>query len=167
MAVDMFLKISGIEGESSDKQHKGTIEVLSFSWGVSNPSRQGGTSRIASSGKSSVSDFAIMKYLDTASPRLFQSCCQGEHLHEATLTLRKAGETSQDYFKIKLTDVLISSIAPAGSAGGDRPLEQVSFSFGSATMEAAEIDPKGFARWTGATSCGGSNVDLQEFHSKR
>ena len=58
MAVDMFLKISGIDGESSDKQHKGTIEVLSFSWGVSNPARRAGTSKLAS-GRTNVSDFSI------------------------------------------------------------------------------------------------------------
>ena len=166
MAVDMFLKISGIDGESSDKQHKGTIEVLSFSWGVSNPARRAGTSKLAS-GKTNVSDFSIMKYIDTASPRLFESCCQGQHVHEATLTVRKAGEVQQDYLKITLNDVLISAVAPGGAAGGDQPLEQVSFSFGSATLQAARIDPKGSVQWTSATTCGGSSADLQDVELER
>jgi type VI secretion system secreted protein Hcp len=161
MAVDMFLKVSGIDGESTDKQHKGTIEVLSFSWGVSNASRRAGTSRL-SAGKTQVSDFSIMKYIDTASPRLFESCCQGQHLHEAMLTVRKAGETQQEFLKITLNDVLISSVAPGGAAGGDQPLEQVSFSFGSATLQAAKVDPKGQAEWTSATTCGGSSPELEE-----
>lgn len=166
MAVDMFLKISGIDGESTDKQHKGTIEILSFSWGVSNPARKAGTSRL-SAGKTQVSDFSIMKYIDTASPRLFESCCQGEHVHEATLTVRKAGETQQEYLKITLNDILISSVAPGGAAGGDQPLEQVSFSFGSATLQAARLDPKGGTQWTTATTCGGSNMDVMEFESNK
>lgn len=165
MAVDMFLKLSGIDGESTDKQHKGTIEVLSFSWGVSNATARAGTSKL-STGKTSVSDFAIMKYLDSASPRLFESCCSGEHHNEATLTLRKAGETQQEFYKIKLSDVLISSVAPAGSAGGDQPLEQVSFSFGQATIEAARLDPKGTAQWTAVTTCGGSSLNLAELQGK-
>lgn len=161
MAVDMFLKLSGIDGESTDKQHKGTIEVLSFSWGVSNATTRAGTSKLAS-GKAAVSDFAIMKFLDSSSPRLFESCCSGEHHAEAMLTLRKAGESQQDFYKIKLSDVLISSVAPGGSAGGDQPLEQVSFSFAAATIEAARLDEKGGAQWTSATTCGGSSLDLAQ-----
>ena len=166
MAVDMFLKISGIDGESADSKHKGEIDVLSFSWGVSNATRRAGTSKLGS-GKTTVSDFSIMKILDSASPRLFEACCQGEHISDALLTLRKAGESQQEYFKIKLNDVLISSVQPGGSAGGDVGFEQVSLSFGSALIEAARIDPKGQAIWTAATTCGGSTVDLQEFLEKR
>jgi type VI secretion system secreted protein Hcp len=167
MAVDMFLKISGIDGESVDSKHKGEIDVLSFSWGVSNATRQAGTTRIGSTGKTTVSDFSIMKVLDSSSPRLFEACCQGEHISDALLTLRKAGENQQEFFKIKLTDVLISSVAPGGSAGGDVGFEQVSLSFGSALIEAAKLDPKGQATWTSATTCGGSTADLQEFVEKR
>ena len=156
MAVDMFLKISGVEGESQDSKHKSEIDVLSFSWGVSNASRHGGTSRLGSTGKTAVSDFSIVKTLDSSSPRLFQACCTGEHLHDATLTLRKAGGDQQEFYKVRLTDVLISSVRPAGSAGGDIGFEEVSFSFGSALIEAAQIDAKGVARWTQATSCGAS-----------
>ena len=88
-------------------------------------------------------------------------------MHEATLTVRKAGEVQQDYLKITLNDVLISAVAPGGAAGGDQPLEQVSFSFGSATLQAARIDPKGSVQWTSATTCGGSSADLQDVELER
>jgi type VI secretion system secreted protein Hcp len=107
--------------------------------------------------KTAISDFSIVKYVDTASPQLFAGCCTGQHIPEASFAVRKAGEQQLEYYKIKLTDVLISSVAPAGSAGGGNTLESVSFSFGAADIYAASQDPKGGIGGTSTAVCGGSS----------
>ena len=72
-AVDMFLKITGIDGESQDKTHKNEIEILSFSWGVSNAGT-GAFGMGSGSGKASVSDINIMKHVDKSTPNLWKYC---------------------------------------------------------------------------------------------
>jgi type VI secretion system secreted protein Hcp len=141
MAVDYFLKLTGIEGESQDSKHKGEIEVLSWSWGVS----QTGTHAAGGgggAGKVAFNDFSIVKLVDMASPKLMQACCTGQHLPDASFTGRKAGGDQFEYLKIKLTDVLISSVQP-GSSGDQVPIEQVSFSFGSSMITVYAQDATG------------------------
>lgn len=129
MASDMFIKIGDIKGETSDNTHKEEIEVLSFSYGAT----QTGSSAAGSgggAGKVSLSDLSFVKRLDKSSPVLFVKCCTGEHIKDAMLVVRKAGGTQLEYLKIKLTDVLVSSIRPGGSAHGeDIPMEEVSLNF--------------------------------------
>jgi type VI secretion system secreted protein Hcp len=141
-AVDYFLKVSGIDGESQDSKHKGEIDVLSWSWGVS----QTGTHAAGGgggAGKVAFQDFSIIKIVDKASPQLMQACCTGQHIPDANFTGRKAGGDEFEYLKIKLTDVLISSVQPSGSAGDQLALEQVSFSFGGSSISTFQQDPKG------------------------
>ena len=106
MAVDMFLKIAGIDGESTDKGHEGWIEVLSFSWGVHNtsPSATGG------GGGVSAEDFTFTHKVDKATPNLMLACATGKHIPNAQLTVRKSDKT--EFLKIKLTDCFITSVAP-------------------------------------------------------
>jgi len=128
MASDMFLKIDGIEGESSDDKHKNEIEVESFSWGLT----QTGTFAFgggAGAGKAQFQDFHFVTNTSKASPKLFLTCAAGEHIKEATLTVRKSGENPQDYLFIKMNDVLISSYQTGGSQGGGNPVDQVSLNF--------------------------------------
>jgi type VI secretion system secreted protein Hcp len=149
----MFLKLDGIDGESTDSKHKDEIEVLSFSWGVSNPAAEGRAG--ARAGKVSPSDFMIVKRLDTATPQLIQKICQGEHLGSALLTLQKSGEKPLEYLKIKLTDILISGYSTGGNSGTGEPVEQVSFSFQSVEVSAAEQRPDGSTSgWKTTTTCG-------------
>ena len=152
MAVDMFLKLTGIDGESADSKHKGEIEILSFSWGISSATRSA-SSRLSAGRKASLQDFSIVKYVDSSSPHLFVNSCEGSHIPEAHFTLRKAGENQQEYYKVTLQDVLISSVSPGGSAGSGMPaMEQISFSFGAAEISA--VGPDG--RTTTRSTCGGS-----------
>ena len=111
---DAFLKLDGIKGESADSKHKGEIDIMSFSWGMSQTgvSATGGG---GGAGKVHVHDLVITKKTDASSPLLFLNCANGAHIKEATLVVRKAGGTQLEYLKIKLTDVLVSSYKPAGS----------------------------------------------------
>ncbi|HEX3695227.1 MAG TPA: type VI secretion system tube protein Hcp [Polyangia bacterium] len=129
MAVDMFMKIDDIKGESVDKTHKDEIQVLAWSWGMS----QSGTTHAGpggGAGKVNVQDLSFTKYIDTSSPNLIKMCCNGKHFKQALLTVRKAGEHPLEYLKIKLLDVLISNVSTGGSGGEDRLTENVTLNFG-------------------------------------
>jgi len=128
MAVDMFLKLDGIKGESHDATHKEEIDVLAWSWGLS----QSGTTHSGGgggAGKVNVQDISFTKWVDKASPVLFLDCANGKHIKEATLTVRKAGEKPLEYLKIKLSEILVSSISTGGSGGEDRLTENVTLNF--------------------------------------
>jgi type VI secretion system secreted protein Hcp len=134
MAVDMFLKLGDIKGESADKTNKEWIDVLAWSWGGS----QSGTTHLGSgggAGKVSVNDLSVTKYVDSASPALFKALCNGKHYGEAKLTVRKAGEKPLEYMKVTMTDVLISSYSTGGSGGEDRITENVSLNFAKVKVE--------------------------------
>jgi type VI secretion system secreted protein Hcp len=128
MAADMFLKLGTIKGESGDAKHGGEIEVLSWSWGMSQSasmhSNQGG-----GSGKVSVNDINITKYVDVASPTLMKMCAKGDHIEQGLLTVRKAGGTALEYLKINLTKVIISQVSTGGSGGEDRLTETINLNF--------------------------------------
>src|SRR3954469_17757981 len=96
MAVDIFLDIEGIKGESKDHKHKDTIDVLSWSWGAS----QSGTAHMgggAGAGKVSVRDPSFAPYLYMSSPTLTLHCCNGKHIKKGKLIVRKAGEHPLEY----------------------------------------------------------------------
>lgn len=136
MAVDMFLKLDTVDGESKDKAHAKEIDVLAWSWGMSN-SGSAHTGGGAGAGKVNVNDISVTKYIDRSSPNLMQACCDGKHFTMATLVVRKAGEKPLEYLKIKMTNVLITSCATGGSGGEDRLTENVSFNFEKVNVEYA------------------------------
>ncbi len=128
MAVDMFLKFEGIEGESMDSTHAKTIDVLAWSWGLS----QSGTTHMgmgAGAGKASFQDLSITKYIDRSSPTLMQHVAGGKHIEKAKLIVRKAGGDPLEYYVIDMRDIMITSVATGGSGGEDRLTENVSINF--------------------------------------
>ncbi|HEV2319445.1 MAG TPA: type VI secretion system tube protein Hcp [Verrucomicrobiae bacterium] len=128
MASDMFIKINGVNGESKDDKHTKEIDVLAWSFGMSNSGNAhvGGG---AGAGKVAIQDLTFTKWVDAASPVLMQSCCNGKHYSDATLVVRKAGEKPLEYIKIKLTDLLITSVSTGGSGGEDRLTESITLNF--------------------------------------
>jgi type VI secretion system secreted protein Hcp len=142
MASDMFIKIGDLGGESSDKDHEGQIDVLSWSWGMS----QGGTMHGGGgggAGKATVGDISLMKNLDKSSPNLIKACQTGQHIAEAILECRKAGGTALPYYKLTMKDVLITSVQTGGSPHDERMTESVSLNFRSYTVVYQEQDEKG------------------------
>lgn len=142
MAVDMFLKIDDVKGESVDSKHKGTIDVLAWSWGMS----QSGTTHVGGgggAGKVSVQDISLTKYVDKGSPALVSACCSGKHFKEATLIVRKAGDKPLEYIKITMKEVIISSISTGGSGGEDRLTENVTLNFAEFKLEYTPQKPDG------------------------
>lgn len=136
MAFDAFLKIEGVDGESTRSGFEKHIELLSFSWGASNTAVVGSSGAGGGAGKASVSSFRCLKATDSASPPLFQACCAGKHFPKAKVTLRKAGGDSPvDYLVYEFEKVYIDSVQWSGSSGGDdRPTESLGISFGKVTV---------------------------------
>ncbi len=138
MAFDAYLKIDGIDGESTSKGMEKQIEIESFSWGLSNSATVGSQSGGISSGKANIGAFTIVKAIDKASPNLMLAGCDGSHLKSATVTFRKStGSSGQKPFEIlKFTDCMVSSYQVSGVTGGNDTLrESVSFEFGKVDME--------------------------------
>ena len=133
MAVDYFLKIDGIDGESTDSKHKGEIELASFSWGVSQ-SGQPGPGGGGGAGKAQFQDFHFVARTTKASPKLFLACASGQHVKSALLTCRRAGRDRFEFIKYKLSEVLVSSFVTGGSTP-EEPLDQVSLNFAKIEME--------------------------------
>src|ERR1700724_1216978 len=147
MAVDMFLKIAGVDGESKDKSHPMEIDVLAWSWGLSNS----GSAHVgggAGAGKVNVQDISITKWVDSSSPKLMLAACDGKHFKDATLVVRKAGEKPVEYLKIKVEEVLITSISTGGSGGEDRLTENVTLNFAKVSLDYVPQDEKGAAGTT-------------------
>src|ERR1051325_6110327 len=138
MAVDMFLDLKGeIKGESQDSKHKGTIDVLAWSWGMS----QSGTFHGGGgggAGKANFQDVSITKYVDSPPPVLMLHCANGDHFKEANLIVRKSGKNPLEYIKINMQPVLITSISTGGSGGEDRLTESVTLNFGKVKLEYVE-----------------------------
>jgi len=142
MAMDMFIKIANIPGESKDDKHKGEIDVLAWSWGVS----QSGTFHTGGgggAGKANVQDLSFTHYLDKASPKLQYASLRGTHLADAVLVVRKAGDKPLEYLKITMKKCLVSSCSTGGSGGEDRLTENVTLNFAEVKVEYFEQDDKG------------------------
>jgi type VI secretion system secreted protein Hcp len=142
-AVDYFLKIAGVDGESAHDKHKGEIDVEAWSWGETRTASPVGGAAGVGSGRVSMNDFTFTMKLNKASPKLFLACAAGEHIKTAWLTAQRAGDKSSDYFlKWSFTDLLVSSYL-TGAGGGEPPADSVSMSFGKIEVEYKEQKPDG------------------------
>ena len=131
MAFDAFLKIDGIPGESSDAKHSEWIEITSFSHSMDQPaSATASSAGGATAERVNHSTFNFTHLLDKASPKLYEAVCTGKHIKSITLELCRSGGDKMKYMEIKLEQVLVSSIAPTGSADTDFPRETVKLSYG-------------------------------------
>jgi type VI secretion system secreted protein Hcp len=134
LAVDYFLKIDGVPGESTDNKHKNEIDVVAFSWGATNhPGLAYGGG--GGAGKAQIQDFHFTMRVNKASPRLLLACIKGQHLKMATLTARKAGKAQQEYLIYKFTEVTVSSYQTGGSSGDVIPMDSISLAFSKFEVE--------------------------------
>jgi type VI secretion system secreted protein Hcp len=138
----MFLKIEEVKGESKDKAHKDTIDVLAWSWGMSNS----GSAHVgggAGAGKANVQDLSFTKWVDKSSTVMMMACAKGTHYDDATLVVRKAGDTPLEYLKITMKEVMITSLSTGGSGGEDRLTENVTLNFASFVVSYQQQNDKG------------------------
>lgn len=148
MALSAFLKIDGINGESTDNRHKGEIPLVSFSWGLARPSGAGGAAR----GKVAVQDYHFAAGASIASPILAQACMTGKSYPAARLSVMKDGEGQQEYYVVVFTAIAVTSFLsgttplPTGGHGplpGELPVDQFTLAATSAEFQMYAFDAKG------------------------
>ena len=138
MAIDCFLKIDGIQGESTDAKHQGEITVLSWSWGETQAMA---TAASGETGKVSMQDFHFSKAVDAASPKLMLACASDQQIKDAVLSCRKTGG-SEDFLTITLTEVAISTYQISDDAAAD-PTDQFALHFAKIQFDYAQQKPDG------------------------
>lgn len=142
-AVDYFMRIDGVPGESTDAKRKGEIDLESWSWGETQTGTYGGGGG-SGAGKVQMQDLHFVMRVNKASPRLLLACATGEHVKSAALTCRKAGEGQQDFLIFTFGDVVVSSFQTGGSESSDSlPMDQVSLSYTRIQVEYREQKPDG------------------------
>ncbi len=141
MAVDYFLKLSdGIEGESSDANHKTEIQIMSWSWGASQVSSVAGTGG-SGAGKADLSDFSIMTYFDKATPKFFKSIGLGTHIKTGTMSAIKSGADGKPYLKVDFKELFVSSLQISGSS--ETPTVSLSFTYNEIKIDYSIQDENG------------------------
>jgi type VI secretion system secreted protein Hcp len=142
MSADSFLKLGKLKGESVVKGFEEQIQLLSWSWGMT----QSGTTHMGTgggSGKVDVSDLTITHHVDAATPNIIVACCMGTHFDAATLAMRKAGGEALDFLLIELKDVIITNVMPSANSTADLPTETFSLNFASFKVTYQPQDNKG------------------------
>lgn len=139
-SIDTYLKLAGVDGEATHKDHKNEIEVLSWSWSTSNTASTAGGG--SGKGKAVPGDFHFTHLYDKSSPVLAKNCASGKHFDSVVLTCRKSGDGSLPFAIIKLTEALVISVQPSGSSGADI-VESVSLSYKTIEFSYKAQDAKG------------------------
>lgn len=152
MAVDFFLKLDSIDGESVADGHTNEISLLSFSWGGSQVSSVAGTGG-SGAGKVSLENIHVMKYYDKASPSLFKALISGTHIKTGVLTALKSGVTGgggKPFLKVSFEELFVSNLSVSGSS--EVPAESVSFSYNKIKVEYSTQNEQGILTAVAAVS---------------
>ena len=135
MAVDMFLKIEGIDGEAQDAQYGRQIDVLAWSWGAS----QSGTTHFGGGGgKASFQDLSVTKWTDRSTAILLARLADGRRIDEARLTVRRGGEKPVTLLVLTMKRLLVTSLSLGGSGGEDRLTENITLNFAEFSFQYVE-----------------------------
>jgi type VI secretion system secreted protein Hcp len=126
MTHDIFLRIQGIDGESQDASHTNEIDVLDWTWKVTQQSSMMSGSG-GGAGKATVSDLEFTHQIDKASPNLARYCFTGTHIPDARLVMRKTGGVPHEFLRITMYDVLISHVEPFVDENGAIECVRLSF----------------------------------------
>jgi type VI secretion system secreted protein Hcp len=159
MAVDMFLEVKEVPGESMKKGHEGQIDIVSFSFGAVQHGSFARGGPGGGAGKAEFQDISIVKEVDKSSPKLFQACAAGTHFPKATVFVRKAGDKPLEYYKVELKDLMVSSVQNSGSSSGDTVMESITLNCAVINFTYVEQDAKGGA---GKTVTAGFDVRAAE-----
>jgi type VI secretion system secreted protein Hcp len=143
MAIDMFLELKEIPGESQKKDHEKQWDLLSFSYGVVQQGSFDIGGKGGGTGKAEFHDISIVKYVDKASPKIFEAFARSTHFDKATIFLRKAGDKPLEYLKVELDNLIISSVQNSGAASGDAPMESVTLNCAKIKQSYTEQSEKG------------------------
>jgi type VI secretion system secreted protein Hcp len=137
MAVDMFLKLAGIAGESQDAQHKGEIDILGWSWGIAEA--QGAAGSGVAAAKPNFHQVSVQKLLDLSSAPLLAAVAKGSRIATGTLTIVRTGAAPETFLVLNMKDIAIASVNMAESQTQNRPTETIALTFGQIDFEYTEF----------------------------
>ena len=140
MATDVHIRFDGVDGESTDRDHKGEVRVLTWGWGVAQAASPAGAG--SGTGKATPADLVFTHDYDKASPLLARRCAQGKHFPTVVLSARKAGEGQKDFLKVTMKEVFITSIQVVGQGEGGLQ-ESVSLRYGTIEFGYKPQDARG------------------------
>lgn len=144
MSVDMFMKVEGVDGESSDDAHDKWIELLSYNHGVSQPASGVSATGGRTGGRADFQDFSVIKTIDNATPDLSIKCAKGEHVPKVEVELCLASGDKHTFMKYTMEDCIVTSVSPGGGSEGEsKPTEAVTFAYGKIKWEYTPIDHTG------------------------
>ena len=146
MAVDYFLKLDGIQGESADSAHKDEIQIMSWSWGATQVSSVSGTGG-SGAGKADLSDFSIMAHFDRSTPKFFKSICAGQHIKTGTMSAIKSGAERKPYLKVDFKELFVSSLQI--SASSEIPSVSIGFTYNEIKIDYSSQNEQGNLASTG------------------
>jgi len=138
----MSLDNNAIKGEVDNISHKDWVELLAWSWGLSNSgtTHMGGD---AGQGQANLQDISVTKFLDASSPALLLASASGRYLDEVKIDVIKAcNGNNYTQYAMTLRDVLITSVSSGGSGGEDRLTEVVSLSMRSIETMYTPVDDR-------------------------
>jgi len=146
MAVDYFLDIDGIQGETENEAFTNKIQLMSWSWGASNISTVSGTSG-SGAGKVDVSDFNCMTNFDKSTPALFKAITKGTHIAKGTMSALKSGGDTTPYLKVNFTEIFVTGLQM--SASSETPTVSLSFTYASIGIDYSVQGKDGTLKSTG------------------
>ncbi len=138
----MYMKVEGASGESKDANHKDWTDIVSFSWGASQPGSMaaGGGGGI---GKASFNDLHVVARIDRAAPAVMKHCASGKHLSKVEVSVCKAGGSQVEYSKITLEEVLVTSVQITGEKDSEAVLVDYAFQAARVKQQYWEQTDKG------------------------
>ena len=138
--TENYLKLDGITGDSTAVGYEGAIEVLSFSWGLSNAADIAALGR--GTGSASFSDFSVMLLTGRALPDLFIKTATGDHIASAVFTVvQRTDGKPQERIKLEFNDVVLTAFQVSGSS--ELPVHSLSLSYAKVTMTVWVQQPNG------------------------
>ncbi|MTV39473.1 Hcp family type VI secretion system effector [Duganella radicis] len=120
MAIDVYLQIDGIKGESADSSHIGWIEVTSAYLGVAQPkSATASTAGGHTAERCEHRTLSITKLTDLSSPILMQTSSAGRTIPKARIEFMRADGQGErvKYYEVELENVLIANMEQVVSEG--------------------------------------------------
>lgn len=141
--AEMYLKLTGINGDATAKDFENQIEVHAFNFGISQPGGGPHTSAGGHTGARAIpGDFTITKLLDSSSPLLFLYCSNGKVIADAVLTLRRPNEKQTIYTTYTFTNLVVSGYSPGGN-GSETAMESVALRYDTLKVEYTPVTSKG------------------------
>ena len=141
MSIDCHLKLNGVSGESTHKDHKDEIAVVSWDWAVANESSVG-MGQGSGKGKARPGVLTFSHVYDKASPNIAKACASGKHFDDGVLTVRKSGEGQLDFLKVTMKQVFVTGVTPSATSGGEIT-ETITLSYSDIEFEYKPQDDKG------------------------